>query len=146
MRRPPCFASHQVTVDIAKRGLVSQDEESLDGSLPHSEPLSESLNSQAAEAQSRSRGLVERARASLAVSADRVNQSLALRVDNTKVMADLQDALAEYVGVLRAMNVEPERMLVLVKTLLEPTLPPGTMARALRDDLIRGAIEAYYAA
>jgi hypothetical protein len=45
------------------------------------------------------------------------------------------------------MSVEPERMLVLVKALVDPpTRPAELAARELREDLIRTAIEAYYAA
>ena len=45
------------------------------------------------------------------------------------------------------MNVEPERMLVLVKALVDtPMRQADLTARELRDELVRTAIEAYYAA
>jgi hypothetical protein len=98
------------------------------------------------DAQERSRALLKRAMLSLGLAAERRAETIALRAEADRLKGELRSAVSEYVVSLRAMNVEPERMLVLVKTLVDtPTLAQEMTSRELRDDLIRAAIEAYYA-
>jgi len=108
---------------------------------------SEMLNARLAEAQRRSHALIEHAVANLSLAEERRGDALALRAEADQLRIELCDAVAAYVVALRGMDVEPERMLVLVKALVDaPVRHADFPARELREDLIRTTIEAYYAA
>lgn len=107
----------------------------------------EILDLRLAEAKQRSHALIERSIINLTQVAERRGDTLELRAEADQLRMELRRAVSAYVGALRGMNVEPERMLVMVKTLVDsPTRTAELSARELRDDLIRTAIEAYYAA
>jgi hypothetical protein len=115
--------------------------------LKHGLPRGDVLDARLAEAQERSRVLIERAIVNLAQTAERRVETRALRTEGDQLKLALRKAVSDYVLVLKAMEVQPERMLVLVKSLVDtPSLAPGLTARELREDLVRVAIEAYYAA
>ena len=105
------------------------------------------LSVRLAEAHQRSQALIERTIVNLTRAAERRGDALALHAEAIQLRAELRAAVSAYVAALRGMSVEPERMLVLVKALVDPpTRPAELAARELREDLIRTAIEAYYAA
>lgn len=136
------FYLRRSSLTIATRGLVTLDGESVKAGLGRAEILTARM----VDAQERSRALLKRAMLSLGLAAERRAETIALRAEADRLKGELRSAVSEYVVSLRAMNVEPERMLVLVKTLVDtPTLAQEMTSRELRDDLIRAAIEAYYA-
>lgn len=108
---------------------------------------SEMLSVRLAEAHQRSQALIERTIVNLGQAAERRGDALALHAEAEQLKAELRIAVSAYAGALRGMNVEPERMLIMVKGLVDPpTRPAELAARELREDLIRTAIEAFYAA
>jgi hypothetical protein len=122
---------------------VTIDGEALDSDRMRNETLSARL----AEAEQRSHALIARTVVNLALAAERRGDALVLRAEADQLRTELRQAVSAYVAALRGMNVEPERMLVLVKALVDaPTRQADLMARELREDLVRTAIEAYYAA
>ena len=108
---------------------------------------SEVLTTRLAEAQQRSHALIKRTVVNLSLAAERRGDAHALRAEADQLRIELRLAVSAYVVALRNMNVEPERMLVLVKALVDtPMRQADLTARELRDELVRTAIEAYYAA
>lgn len=65
----------------------------------------------------------------------------------TELRESLRDSVADYVSVLRRINVPPERAIVLVKTaVVEPDLVPDKHHRQVIEEAVRWAVDAYYAA
>jgi len=65
----------------------------------------------------------------------------------TELRESLRDSVADYVSVLRRINVPPERAIVLVKTaVVESDLVPDKHHRQVIEEAVRWAVDAYYAA
>jgi hypothetical protein len=122
---------------------VTIDGEALDEARVRKETLFARLD----EVQQRSHILIERSVINLSQAAERRGDAVSLRTEAAQLRGELRTAISEYVTALKAMGVQPERMLILVKKLVEaPMHTPELTARELREELIRTAIEAYYAA
>jgi hypothetical protein len=94
----------------------------------------------ARERHARARLLLSRSAARLEQGERTVQQSLAAR-------AQLRASVTAYVRCLRAEQLPPERVLVLVKSAVRDDTPPEldvADARELMEDVVRWSIEAYY--
>lgn len=93
----------------------------------------------AAAAAARYQALRERYDLQVRLRAERQNDERAAR-------AQLRESIVSYVAILRRDNTPPERMLTLVKSAVGDAATDPLLRRQLLDEIVRWAVEAYYAA
>lgn len=112
------------------------------------------LKAAAHAARQRSRDLVGRALVRQAVNETLLGRSRELMQQTVAAQSDLRRSVVEYVMTLRQLGEPPESVVVLVKSMVEESASYSEDAahidplrrRALRDQLVRWAIDGYYAA
>jgi phenylpyruvate tautomerase PptA (4-oxalocrotonate tautomerase family) len=112
------------------------------------------LRAAAHAARERSRELVSRALVRQALNESLLGRSRELVQQSADTQSELRRTLVEYVTTLRQLGEPPESVIVLVKSMVEESASYGEDAahidplrrRALRDKLVRWAIDGYYAA
>jgi len=77
-----------------------------------------------------------------------VGQSRQLLAASREVREQLRDVVSSYVSILRRDGAPPERVIVLVKEAVEASDLPLEIGRrrALMEEVVRWAVDAYYAA
>jgi hypothetical protein len=107
----------------------------------------ERLKERAAEARMRTMELISRYLELTAHSVQAIAASLAEREKHEADRAALGASVTRYALLLRALGEPPERTLVLIKSAFSEAAPqPDASHRAMLEQVVRWAVDAYYAA